>query len=191
MISISTLLFIFLASNPWVGVWRILPKKAPQKGLHLIVRTLEEVELYDSEWYPYKILQAKLEMDSLELQVVGASRARPFTLVGKRDGTRLAVTSWFSIPQLLGNVKKMNGLKVLEDTIRPPVEFISQYREKHRIDLLTYLLEKAPRQDFYKFIHFWDQDFEKRFYLFLEMALYGDHNNPTQKQELLRHCSKT
>ncbi len=179
--------FLVLLSNSWVGLWRMVVEDYPQPVFHLIVRVPKQVEVYDSNWYPYQIIQVNLQEVDFEIRALLEGTGDHFIFKGVRTGNRLKGTLEWSgrVPQYPFE-KKLDALRVITGPVPSPLRWIARHRQDDVIDVVESILRKASAKSFEEFLQFWIQNVEKEFYIFLERQLYGRHNDPEKGVTLVR-----
>jgi hypothetical protein len=177
-------IFLTAVVNPWIGVWKLTFEDDSKPPQYLVVRTLEQIEFYGIEWYPYQINIAELPGDAVKLQgVLDEGRPQPFTLTGSQTDGVFTGSLQFQFPQGMLDYE-VSGMRELEIPCPSPVDLVRDMRSENTIDIVEYVLKRAPRDDFDRFQSFWSKDIEPRFYVFLERLFQGQDSK--EKQDGLR-----
>lgn len=184
------LVFILLALNPWVGVWRVQLTDMVQPATHIFVHPDYSVELYEPNWSQMYLINAEFLGDKLQLDCQADSGLQSVRLEVKLNGPK----SFAGKTEIrIGGGQfpaeaPVTGVKVLSYAAPEPPAWIKASRapDVARVDILGLLVRQAPRDSFEEFVEFWDQQVEPKYYIYMHDVLYGLSNNPEVRLTCLK-----
>ena len=163
---------LLLATSTWSGVWEITAEKM-QGGVntyYLVIDDEESAELYDHEWYPQIVMSCDLDETTIKMGLQFEGVFVPTRLEGQLNDGRLNGTIIFNFPQyeIKGN---FSAERVSAIPIPLPADYIPGTIEGRTVNIVKYLVEKAPKESFDEFLRFWHEDVVPRYFVLLESLL--------------------
>ncbi len=190
-----------LGGDDWTGLWRVsrFYEGKLDGTYHLFFTGGGEagwtVTAYTDDARPMILQEQKFSGSSLELRVANSVK-QPLPLLFNltREGDRLSGEWVFSQMQLMTPVTgEAVGFRVTASTQWTPWPFLPDLQKQGQtfIDLAGYLMEKAPRKKFEKFLDFWEREIELPYYFVVQSALYGAARSRDERQRVLEPFFET
>ncbi|UCF39061.1 MAG: hypothetical protein JSU96_09580 [Acidobacteriota bacterium] len=180
------LLSALLLSTSLTGSWRVILEERPELPMHIVVTDTNQFAAYDPDWSPASVVEFKVGEDSLSFRTIKGGTLLGVTLEGQALGDLMTGKTISQVYQYTTE-SSFRAVRISDTPFSRPPDWVSEIRKNGVVDLIGYLVEKAPRTDFETFRSFWQTDAEPRFYMFIHSQLYGDgSDNGARREEILR-----
>lgn len=176
---------LILAANSYAGLWEVGTGE-DASFFYMIINDRDDIRLYDSNWYPSRVRRSKWEGSTLKVDFYPGDKLQMFSL--EADLVSDSVKGTFRIPT--ANFTAENEAHLARKSLFPysePWKILSDRERNERINLIEFLIQRAPLESFESFHSFWEKDFKSRYYYFLYPILRDSEKiNTSSEKEGLR-----
>ncbi len=176
---------LILVANSYAGLWEF-KTGGDNSTFYMIIHDRDDVRVYDSNWYPSRVRLSKWEGSTLKVDFYPGDKLQMFSL--EADLASDSVKGTFRIPT--ANFTMEREAFLARKSLFPysePWKILSDRERNERINLIEFLIQRAPLESFESFYSFWEKDFKSRYYYFLYPVLTDSEKiNTSPEKERLR-----
>jgi len=175
---------LMLAANSFAGLWEV-NTGGETSDFYIIIHDRDDVRVFDSNWYPSRVRLSKWEGSVLIVDFYPGDKLQMFSV--EADLSTDQVIGVFRIPTANFTVEKEAVLKHRSSfPYSEPWKILADRERNEQIDLIDFLLKRAPLESFDAFLSFWENDFTSRYYYFLYPLLKDSpkEETVTEKERL-------
>ncbi len=156
---------LLLAANSYAGVWEV--KTGDDSSMfYMIIHDRDDVRVFDANWYPSRVRRSKWEGSTLSVDFYPGDKLQMFSL--ESDMSAESVQGIFRIPTANFTIEREATLEQKSSfPYSEPWKILSDRERNEKIDLIQFLIQRAPLESFEGFTEFWEKDFSSRYYYFL------------------------
>ncbi len=156
---------LIIAANSFVGLWQV-DTGEQSSYFYIIINDRDDVRVFDSSWYPSRVRLSKWEGSVLKVDFYPGDKLQMFSL--EADLSSDSVKGTFRIPT--ANFTAESEVGLTRNSAFPysePWKILSDRERNEKINLIDFLIQRAPLDSFEGFYSFWENDFKSRYYYFL------------------------
>ena len=176
---------LIIAANSYAGVWQV-DTGEKSSYFYMIINDRDDVRLYDSSWYPSRVRLSKWEGSVLKVDFYPGDKLQMFSL--EADLSSDSVKATFRIPT--ANFTVENEVVLTRKSGFPysdPWKILSDRERNEKINLIDFLVQRAPLDSFENFYSFWENDFKSRYYYFIYPVMRNsDKSDVSSEKEKLQ-----
>ena len=165
---------LMLAANSFGGVWEI-DTGGETSIFYMIIHDRDDVRVFDANWYPSRVRRSKWEGNTLTIDFYPGDKLQMFSV--EADLAAESVKGIFRIPTANFTIER--DVSLSQRSLFPysePWKILSDRERNEKINLIDFLIQRAPLESFESFAEFWEKDFKSRYYYFLYPILDDNQN---------------
>ena len=182
---LSLIFSLILAANSFAGLWEVATGSGAS-FFYIIINDRDDVRVYDSSWYPSRVRLSKWEGSTLKVDFYPSDKLQMFIL--EADLASDSVKGTVRIPT--ANFTSENEVVLTRYSVFPysePWKILSDRKRNEKINLIDFLVQRAPLDSFENFSTFWENDFKSRYYYFLYPVMRArDKSDAASEKEKLQ-----
>jgi len=153
------------AGGLFTGVWEV-STDGDGATYYLIIHEPEDIRVFGANWYPARVRMSKWEGSTLKIDFYPSDKLQMFSL--EADLSDDTSTGLMRIPT--ANFTAESEVILTRKSTFPysePWAILSDRERNEPVDLIEFLIQRAPMESFEDFYAFWEEDFSSRYYFFL------------------------
>lgn len=187
---LSLMLSLMLAVASPVGVWEV-ENEGDSRPFYLVIHDRDDVRVFRQDWYPCRVRMSKWEGNTLKVDYYPSDNPMMLSIEAELSGD--SIEGLLRVPTVQFTHESKVRLQRKSNFPYPEPWVILEGRERNQtIDLVGFLLERAPMDSFESFHAFWENDFTSRYYYFLYPLLEEAQGEaPGSEKEKVRKVYQT
>ena len=156
---------LILAANSYAGLWEVNTGEDASR-FYIVIHDRDDVRVFDSNWYPSRVRLSKWEGSVLKVDFYPGDKLQMFSLEAELIAD--SVKGTFRIPTANFMVETEAILaRKSSFPYSEPWKILADRERNEEINLVEFLLQRAPLDSYENFQKFWENDFKSRYYYFL------------------------